>query len=131
MNRINFTTDEGYEMSAKMYQPENATPESPAPGILAIPGGNASLENMSDVAIELSRRGYVVMAIDPYTIGRSEIVNTPDVSSRSAMPYLMSLDFVDSDCMGQLRRNCFCLVRFRDWLAAWCRPGGQGHLDYP
>ena len=51
VDRINFTTDEGYEMSAKMYQPENATPETPAPGILAIPGGNASLENMSDVAI--------------------------------------------------------------------------------
>lgn len=34
---------------------------------------------MSSVAIELSRRGYVVMAVDPYTIGRSEIVNTPDV----------------------------------------------------
>ena len=100
VDRINFTTDEGYEMSAKMYQPENATPETPAPGILAIPGGNASLENMSDVAIELSRRGYVVMAIDPYTIGRSEIVNTPDVGSRSAMQYLMSLDFVDSDCIG-------------------------------
>ncbi len=32
---------------------------------------------MSSVAIELSRRGYVVMAVDPYTIGRSEIVNTP------------------------------------------------------
>ena len=102
VDRVDFVTDEGYKMSAKLYIPDNATVETPAPGILAIPGGNANLENMSDVDIELARRGYVVMAIDPYTIGRSEIVNTPDVGSRAAMDYLMSLNFVDSDCIGAM-----------------------------
>lgn len=102
VDRVDFVTDEGYKMSAKLYIPDNATVETPAPGILTIPGGNANLENMSDVDIELSRRGYVVMAIDPYTIGRSEIVNTPDVGSRAAMDYLMSLNFVDSDCIGTM-----------------------------
>lgn len=57
---------------------------------------------MSSVAIELSRRGYVVMAVDPYTIGRSEIVNTPDVGSRAAMDYLMSMKFVDPHCIGAM-----------------------------
>ena len=65
VTRINFITDERHEMSAKLYVPDNATEETPAPGILALPGGNASLENLSAVAIELSRRGYVVMAVDP------------------------------------------------------------------
>lgn len=102
VDRVDFVTDEGYKMSAKLYIPDNATVETPAPGILTIPGGNANLENMSDVDIELSRRGYVVMAIDPYTIGRSEIVNTPDVGSRAAMDYLMSLNFVDSHCIGAM-----------------------------
>ncbi len=102
VDRVDFVTDEGYKMSAKLYIPDNATVETPAPGILTIPGGNANLENMSDVDIELARRGYVVMAIDPYTIGRSEIVNTPDVGSRAAMDYLMSLNFVDSDCIGAM-----------------------------
>ena len=102
VDRIDFVTDEGYRMSAKLYVPQTATEDSPAPGILALPGGNASLENMSSVAIELSRRGYVVMAVDPYTIGRSEIVNTPDVGSRAAMDYLMSMKFVDPHCIGAM-----------------------------
>lgn len=100
VDRIDFITDEGYKMSAKLYVPQNATTETPAPGILALPGGNAALENLSNVAIELSRRGYVVMAVDPLTIGRSEIVNRPDVGSRAAMDYLMSLNFVDSNRIG-------------------------------
>lgn len=102
VDRIDFVTDEGHKMSAKLYVPENATEETPAPGILAIPGGNANLENLSSVAIELSRRGYVVMAIDPYTIGRSEVVEEPDVGSRAAMDYLMSLNFVDETCIGAM-----------------------------
>ncbi len=100
VDRIDFVTDEGHKMSAKLYVPQNATTETPAPAILALPGGNACLENLSSVAIELSRRGYVVMAVDPYTIGRSDIVTEPDVGSRSAMDYLTSLNFVDSSCIG-------------------------------
>ena len=56
VDRVDFVTDEGYKMSAKLYIPDNATVETPAPGILTIPGGNANLENMSDVDIELARR---------------------------------------------------------------------------
>ena len=123
VDRVDFVTDEGYKMSAKLYIPKNATVDTPAPGILTIPGGNANLENLSDVAIELSRRGYVVMAIDPYTIGRSEIVNTPDVGSRAAMDYLMSLKFVDSDCIGAMGK--------RRRYKALHRPGfpKQHHFD--
>ena len=102
VQRIDFVTGEGYRMSAKMYIPDNASEETPAPGILALPGGNANLENLSSVAIELSRRGYVVMAVDPYTIGRSAIVTKPDVGSRAAMDYLMSMKFVDSSCIGAM-----------------------------
>lgn len=102
VTRIQFVTDEGYEMSAKLYVPRNATADTPAPGILALPGGNASLENLSAVAIEVARRGYVVMAVDPYTIGRSEVVNTPDVGARAAMDYLTSMKFVDPSCIGAM-----------------------------
>ena len=100
VDRIEFVTNDGYEMSAKMYIPDNATPETPAPGILGLPGGNASLENLSGVCIELARRGYVVMAVDPYTIGRSDVVTRPDVGSRGAMAYLKELAFVDETRMG-------------------------------
>lgn len=100
VTRVDFVTNEGFEMSAKLYLPVNATTQTPAPGILALPGGNANLENLSGVAIELSRRGYVVMAIDPYTIGRSQVVTRPDVGARAAMDYLVSLKFVDPQQLG-------------------------------
>lgn len=100
VERLNLMTEEGYKLSAKIYIPDNATAETPAPAILAAPGGNASLENLTCVSVELSRRGYVVLAFDPYTIGRSDAVNTADVGSISAMKYLMSLDIVDKEHIG-------------------------------
>ena len=100
VTRVNFVTNDGVAMSAKLYKPKTATPETPAAGILALPGGNANLENLSSITIELSRRGFVVMAVDPYTIGRSDIVTFRDVGSRAAMDYLQSLSFVDSENMG-------------------------------
>lgn len=102
VSRIDFITNEGIRMSAKIYIPKNASAQTPAPGILALPGGNACLENLSSITIELSRRGYVVMAIDPYTIGRSDESKTSDVGARDAMNYLCSLDFVDKTRLGAI-----------------------------
>lgn len=100
VSRIDIISNEGIKLSAKMYIPQNATAETPAPGILALPGGNACLENLSCIAIELGRRGYVVMAIDPYTIGRSDESKIADVGARDAMDYLTSLSFVDKTKIG-------------------------------
>lgn len=102
VERVDFVTNDGCRMSAKLYLPQNAAAETPAPAILALPGGNASLENLSAVAIELSRRGYVVMAVDPYTIGRSDAVSRQDVGARAAMDYLAGLRFVDETRLGAL-----------------------------
>ena len=102
VRRIDFTTNAGLRMSAKIYIPKNATAENPAPAVLALPGGNACLENLSSITIELSRRGYVVMAIDPYTIGRSDESKVSDVGARDAMDYLTSLSFVDKNRLGAI-----------------------------
>lgn len=100
VRRTEFMTSDGHRMSAKLYIPENATADDPAPAILAAPGGNANLENLSDPCIELSRRGFVVMAFDPYTIGRSDSVSAPDNGAREAMKYMRSLAFVDNENIG-------------------------------
>ncbi|MBR4470645.1 MAG: hypothetical protein IKS54_04945 [Erysipelotrichaceae bacterium] len=102
VERIDIVTNSGLKLSAKIYIPKNATAKTPAPGILALPGGNACLENLSSITIELSRRGYVVMAIDPYTIGRSDESKVSDVGARDAMDYLTSLAFVDSNKLGAI-----------------------------
>ena len=54
-----------------LYKPTTATPENKAPFIAIIPGFQRSKEALSNIAIELSRRGYVVGLIDPYAQGLS------------------------------------------------------------
>ena len=54
-----------------LYKPKSATAENKAPFIAIIPGFQRSKEALSNIAIELSRRGYVVGLIDPYAQGLS------------------------------------------------------------
>ena len=54
-----------------LYKPKSATSENKAPFIAIIPGFQRSKEALSNIAIELSRRGYVVGLIDPYSQGLS------------------------------------------------------------
>ncbi|MFR3991883.1 MAG: alpha/beta fold hydrolase [Angelakisella sp.] len=78
---LTFTTDVGATSHAKLYIPETATAETPAPAILLCHGYTASLDAMESNAIELSRRGYVVMALDMYGHGESTLPLT-DTSRR-------------------------------------------------
>ncbi|HUP51625.1 MAG TPA: alpha/beta hydrolase, partial [Longimicrobiales bacterium] len=61
---VRFATQEGTRLSAFLYVPPNATPETPAPAVLAVHGYINSRETQSGFAIELARRGYVVLALD-------------------------------------------------------------------
>lgn len=71
MRRLYVMTDRGVAISLEVYKPKTATRENPAPAVMLIPGGNASVEYMSDSGMELARRGIVAIGIEPYTIGRS------------------------------------------------------------
>ncbi|MGN1163287.1 MAG: hypothetical protein ACI4S4_00630 [Candidatus Ornithospirochaeta sp.] len=103
VDRLSVTTDGGYVLSLKMFRPKSATSENPAPAILLVPGGNACVEYMSDVAIELARRGYVAVGVEPYTIGRSDLApSTKDLGTTPAYYYVRELDFVDSEKIGLL-----------------------------
>lgn len=102
VDRLTLSTDENATLSVKLYRPVVATAENKAPAVILIPGGNASLEYMSDTAIELSRRGYIVVAVDPYTIGRSEVspITAADLGAAYALSYIKELDYVDTDAIG-------------------------------
>ena len=63
-----------------LYKPKEATKENKAPFIAIIPGFQRSKEALSNIAIELSRRGYVVALIDPYAQGLS----SSSLSTRAA-----------------------------------------------
>ena len=113
---ITFTTDVGAESHAKLYIPATATAETPAPAILLCHGYTASLDAMEPNAIELSRRGYVVMCLDEYGHGESTLPPSgysqaemggvedyaPDLGTYSALQQFAQYDFVDLTKIGML-----------------------------
>jgi len=98
---VRFVGTGGTPMSALLFVPPNATPKSPAPGILAVHGYFNSRETQADFAIEFARRGYVVLAMDQTGHGYSA---PPAFANAFGGPdglrYLRSLDFVDKDNIG-------------------------------
>ena len=69
---LRFEGTNGTLMSALLYVPGTATAKTPAPGILAVHGYINSRETQSGFAIELARRGYVVLALDQTGHGYSD-----------------------------------------------------------
>ena len=68
---IKLPTQNGQWVVADLFKPYSATSADPAPAIIVIPGFQRSKETLSNISIELSRRGIVVIAIDPYAQGGS------------------------------------------------------------
>ena len=68
---IKFPTQNGQLLVADLFKPKMATRETSAPLVIVIPGFQRSKETLSNISIELSRRGIVVIAIDPYAQGFS------------------------------------------------------------
>jgi len=103
MRRLSVMTDRGVAISLEVYKPKTATKEAPAPAVMLIPGGNASVEYMSDAGMELARRGIVAIGIEPYTIGRSDVEKDNNgLGSIDVTDYVSHLDFIDHDNIGYI-----------------------------
>ena len=68
---MNLKTSDGQNLVYDLYKPSIATEDDKQPFIVVVPGFQRSKEALSNIAIELSRRGYVVALIDPYAQGMS------------------------------------------------------------
>jgi pimeloyl-ACP methyl ester carboxylesterase len=98
---VRFTGAKGNTMSALLYVPPNATPQLPAPGILAVHGYINSRETQDGFAIEFARRGYVVLALDQTGHGYSDgPAFANGFGGPDGLAYLRSLDFVDKNNIG-------------------------------
>ena len=60
-------------LTYKLYVPESASKEHPAPGVLLLHGYQNDHETCAAYAIELARRGAVVMALDEYGHGSTQV----------------------------------------------------------
>lgn len=73
VTRMTLTSADGDEISAMLYKPNTATAENPAPAVMYCHGGNDMLEQGGSYALELARRGYVVVSWDYSGCARSDI----------------------------------------------------------
>jgi pimeloyl-ACP methyl ester carboxylesterase len=98
---VRFIGTNGVRMSALLYVPKSATAKTPAPGILAVHGYINSRETQSGFAIELARRGYVVLALDQTGHGYSDPPAFANgFGGPDGLAFLRSLNIVDKDNIG-------------------------------
>ena len=104
VNTITFMTEEMQPMVAKLYRPKTATAAQPAPGLLALHGYQSDKEATNTFgALELARRGYVVLAIDHFGHGystKAPAANKNMSGANNGYQYLKTLPFVDNTRLG-------------------------------
>ncbi len=106
VSRIYFDTPRG-ELSGLLYKPEGAD-EQPRPTIVATHGYLNSAEMQDAQVIEMSKRGYVVLALDQYDHGHSTGTMEKPVPFFSFWPnaisdavqYMYDQDYVLKDAEG-------------------------------
>jgi dienelactone hydrolase len=119
-----FRNPTGIPVRAKLFRPIGATTGRKAPGAVFIHGYQSTRETGDPIAIELARRGVVVLSIDALGRGNSgnpvADVESPEFDStfggRTALHYLASLPFVDRQRVGMLGHSlgaetCFAIAR--------------------
>jgi pimeloyl-ACP methyl ester carboxylesterase len=72
VKKLHWETPSGHMQNAQLFVPKTATKETPAPAIVVAHGWGNNLEVQTPNYVELSRRGYVVLAIDLYGHGDSD-----------------------------------------------------------
>ena len=105
---VTFVTDSGHELDALLLIPETATPENPAPAIVASHGWYNNREMQDLNYVEYARRGFVVISISMYGHGDSEVIKTntwwDDENNGNglydAVKYLARLPMVDASRIG-------------------------------
>ena len=109
---IYYPDADGNIMHGQLYVPKGVSSANPAPAILSTHGGSDYIQMVSNFALELSRRGYVVLAVDAYGSGSTDYAtgnvatsagsgeSYQDGGTTLALNHLLNYDFVDSDNIG-------------------------------
>ncbi|WP_101776242.1 alpha/beta hydrolase [Pasteurella oralis] len=104
VSSVSFMTEEMQPMVAKLYRPVSASAENPKAGLLALHGYQSDKEATSTFgALELAKRGFVVLAIDHFGHGYSTKLpasNKNMSGANNGYQYLKSLPFVDKTRLG-------------------------------
>ena len=109
VSNVLYENESGIPVRAKLLQPVRVSPANPAPGVVYIHGYQNNRETSDPYAIELARRGFVVLEID--AIGRGNSGNPLDLDNpafdptfggRASFEYLKALPFVNAQSVGMM-----------------------------
>jgi hypothetical protein len=107
VTEVTYVSEDGARFHSLLYVPDSATVENPAPAVIAAHGYNNTAEVQTINAVELSRRGFVVLAIDHYSHGDSSATDprvadgiTADMGVYSGLQYVGRLPYVDAENVG-------------------------------
>ena len=96
---IQIPTKDGTFLHATIFRPKTATAENPAPLVIACHGYSTAQQMQDITAIELSRRGVVVVEMDAYSHGLSSTTiydNSIDSLNKEARGIIPLVDFFSS-----------------------------------
>lgn len=104
INELNLVIPSGETIHVYEYRPQTATTENPAPAVIFSHGNDSTLQSHQDYAMELSRRGFVVFALDITSAGMSSPVSdasTVGFGVYDLVDYVYySLNYVDNARIG-------------------------------
>ena len=96
-------------MTYKLYTPKTATPEHKAPGVLLLHGYQNDRETNAAYAIELARRGVVVLSLDEYGHGFSE----PGLKERGYVNHTVKVNYGEESVEAGTFKQVGSTVRYR------------------
>ena len=111
VHSIKIPTQNGQWIVADLFKPRSATAETPAPFVVVVPGFQRSKEALSNIAIELARRGFVARRIDPYAQGGSSASLSRIAATTEGYGMFAVVDYVASTDQPQLHRQARESVR--------------------
>ena len=124
ISTVSLTTQSGNRIAARIFKPNSATAQNPAPAVILTHGLTVNKESYSQYGLELARRGFVVVLPDMLNHGDSDVTG-PEVyfapaevneayGSYAAVRYAGTLDYVDKSQMRQNRQPGRQSDDFRD-----------------
>lgn len=93
---IKIPAQNGQWVVADLFRPRSATVDAPAPFIVVVPGFQRSKEALSNIALELARRGFVIASIDPYAQGSSSASLSRRAATTEGYGMFALVDYVAS-----------------------------------
>ena len=107
VSNLSYPNETGISIRAKLLKPKAISDSNPGPGVVYIHGYQNTRETSDAYAIEIARRGFVVLEID--AIGRGNSGNPldlddpefdPTFGGKASFEKLNSLPYVDPDRVG-------------------------------